>query len=145
VLIEQARSAPRIAARPPWARLNQHLDTAGRRDAKKSKTQEPAKLAHARIARTAAAARDTHGKPDLIAGRTAIDALQNEFEVEAELQLTNNDERRFFAASGNEIAAADFAFDVEAKSLEEALHGDVQGRFTFRGPLWLTWHGGQLR
>src|SRR5262249_58197438 len=47
VLVEQARSATRIAARPPWARLNPHLHTARPRDAQKSQTQEPAKPSHA--------------------------------------------------------------------------------------------------
>src|SRR5881398_3087601 len=82
--------------------------------------------------RAAAAARDAHGKPDLIAGRAAIDTLQHKLEVEAELQFSNDYERWFLAANSNEIAAADLAFDVEAKTLEEALHRDVQRRFPFR-------------
>src|SRR5262249_61664440 len=56
VLVEQARSATRIAARPPWARLNQHLDTAGRPHAKKSENPKPAKPAHRRNTRAAPAA-----------------------------------------------------------------------------------------
>ena len=145
MLIEQVCPAPRIAARPPRAGLDQHLDVTRRRDAEKSKTQQPAKLTHARITRAAAATRHAHSKPDLIAGGAAIDTLQHELEIEAKLQLANDYERRFFAANSNEIAAADFAFNLEAETLEEALHREVQRRFTFRGPLWLTWHGGQLR
>ena len=148
MLAEQAGSAPGIAARPPWDRLDQYLDAASRRDAEKSKTQEPAKLAYARITRAAAAVREGNGKPDLIAGRAAIDTLQHELEIEGELQFANDYERRFFAANGNEIAAADFALDVEAKTLEEALHRDVEGGFPFRGLLPIcssTWHGGQLQ
>ena len=135
VLVEQANSTPRIAARSPWPRLDQHLDASGCRDSEKSKTQKPAKLAHARITRAAAAARDAHGKPDLIASRAAIDTLQHKLEVEAELQFSNDYERWFLAANSNEIAAADLAFDGEAKTLEEALHRDVQRRFPFRWPL----------
>src|SRR5262249_21690006 len=148
MLIEQVCPAPRIAARPPRAGLDQHLEVTRRRDAEKSKTQQPAKLAHARITRAAAATRHAHSKPDLIADGAAIDTLQQELEIQAELQLTNNDERRLLAADGNEIAAADFAFDVEAETLEEALHREVKGGFPFRWPLpicSLTWHGGQLQ
>src|SRR6266700_3909530 len=56
VFVEQARAAPRIAARPPGAGLDQHLHAAARRDAEKPEAQQPAELAHAWIALAAAAA-----------------------------------------------------------------------------------------
>src|SRR2546428_2088177 len=53
---EPARAAPRIAARPPGAGLDQHLHAAVRRDAGKPETPQPAEPAHAWIALPAAAA-----------------------------------------------------------------------------------------
>jgi len=143
MLIEKACSAPRIATRPPWAGLDERLDAASRRYAEKSKTQEPAKLAHARIIRVAAATRHAYGEPDLIASRAAVDALQHQLQIEAELQLPNDEDGRFVAANSDEIAATDFAFDLEAETLEEALHREIEGCFPFGWPVpicSLTWH-----
>jgi hypothetical protein len=52
--------------------------------------------------------------------------LQHELEVEGELQLADDDERRLLAADRDEIATADFALDVEAEGLEEPFHRDVE-------------------
>src|ERR1700751_3522423 len=104
MLVDEARSALRVAARTPRGRLDQELDAAGRRVAQQAETQQPAKLAAPRIALAPAAPRSTHGKPDLIAGRAAIDPLQHELEVEGELQLADDNERRLLAADRDEIA-----------------------------------------
>src|SRR4029453_2828774 len=117
-----------IAARTPRHGLDQHLNAAARRHAEKAEAQQPAKFAHARIALAAAAPRAAHGKPDLIASRRPIDALQHKLEIEAELQFTDDDERRFLAADRDEIAATDFALHLEAETLEEALHPGVERR-----------------
>src|SRR5262245_40265780 len=134
MLVEQARAAPGIAARPPRPGLDQNLHAAVRRDAEKPETQQPAELAHPWIALAAAAPRAAHGQPDLIAGHAPIDALQHELEVEAELQFTDDHERRLLAPDRDEIAAADLAFDVKAEGLEETLHREVQRRFPPRRP-----------
>src|SRR5262245_16977801 len=144
MFVDEARAAPWIAARTPRHRLDQHLDAAARRYAEKAEAQQPAKLAHARIALAAAAPGQAHGKPDLIASRRPIDALQHKLEIEAELQFADDDERRFLAADGDEIAAADFALHLEAETLEEALHREIERRLSRRRlrPLRsLTRHG----
>src|SRR5262249_24283929 len=144
MFVDEARAAPSIAARTPRPGLDQHLDTSARRHAEKAEAQQPAKFAHARIALASAAPGAAHGKPDLIASRRPIDALQDKVEIEAELQFTDDDERRFLAADRDEIAAADFALHLEAEALEEALHREVERRLPRRKlrPLrWLTWHG----
>src|SRR5215471_10248882 len=80
----------------------------------------------------------------MIASRRPIDALQHKLEIEAELQFADDDERRFLAADGDEIAAADFALHLEAETLEEALHREIERRLSRRRlrPLRsLTRHG----
>src|SRR5262249_56929833 len=108
MFVEEARAAPSIAARTPRPGLDQHLDASARRHAEKAEAQRPAKFAHARIALAPAAPRAAHGKPDLIASRRPIDALQHKLEIEAELQFADDDERRVLAADRAEIAAAKF-------------------------------------
>src|SRR5262249_43364879 len=141
---DEARTAPWIAAGTPRPGLDQHLDASARRHAEKAEAQQAAELAHARIALAPAAPRAAHGKPDLIASRPPIGALQPKLESEARLQFTDDDERRFLTADRDEIAAADFALHLEAEALEEALHREVERRLPRRKlrPLrWLTWHG----
>src|SRR6478752_3471847 len=96
-------------------------------------------VADARIALSAGARRRAHREPDLIASRGAVDALEHELEVEAELQLADHDERRFVRAQGDQVAAADLAFDVESEAFEKALHRDVERRLPHAG-YWL-WGG----
>ena len=126
MLTDQARSAFGIATGTPRAGLDQYLDAACGGHAEKSEAQEPAKLAHARIALAASPCRSAHSEPDFIAGRRPIDPLKNEFKVEAELQFTDDDNRRLVAAERHEIAAADFTLHVKAEGLEEALHRGVK-------------------
>ena len=126
MFIDEARSAFRIAPGAPRARLDQNLDPARWRYAKKPETQQPAKLAHTRIALAAGPRRAADGKPDFIAGCCAIDPLKDEFEIEAKLQLANDDKRRFVAPQRHQIATADFPLHVEAETLEKALHGHVK-------------------
>ena len=123
MFIDEARAAFRIAARPPGTRLDQHLDAAGRGHAEQAETQKPAQLAHARIALAAGARRRAHRKPDLVAGRGAVDALQHEFEVEAELQLADHDDAAARPPQRDQVTAADFAFHVETEAFEKTFHG----------------------
>src|SRR5262245_6830601 len=144
MLVDEPRSALAIAARAPRDGLDQQLDAAARRHAEQAEPQQPAKFAHARIALAPAAARGAHGKPDFIARRAAIDSLQHELEIERELQLADNNERRLLAADRDEIATADFALDVETERLEEPFHRDVERSFLPRRLVtlrWLIWHG----
>src|SRR5262245_20809271 len=132
MFVDEARAAPWITAGTPRPGLDQDLDASARRYAKKAEAEQSAKFAHARIALAAAATRHTHGKPDLIASRRPIDALQHKLEIEAELQFADHDERRLLAADGDEVAAADLALHLEAEGLEEALHREVERRLPRR-------------
>src|SRR5262249_41627069 len=93
--------------------------------------------------RAAAGAGEGDGKPELMARRHPVDALQDELEIEAELQFGDDDERRFLPADRDEIAAADFALHLEAKTLEKALDREVERglpRCELRPLRSLTWH-----
>src|SRR5260221_5951301 len=114
MFVDEARAAPCIAARPPRPGLDQHLDAAARRHAEQAETKQPAKFAHARIALAAAASGETHGEPDLIARRHPVDALQHQFEIEAELQLTDDDDRRLIAPDDAQISAPALSHHLEA-------------------------------
>ena len=95
-----------------------------RKDAEQAEAQETAKLAHARIRLAPSPARGgAHGKPHLVTGRGPIDALQDEFQCEAQLELADHHDGRILPAERHEVAALDLALDLEAQPLEEALHG----------------------
>src|SRR5437763_16124868 len=111
MLVDEARPALAIAARPPRDRLDQELDAAARRHAEQAETQQPAKFPHARIAPAPAAARAAHGKPDLVARRAATDPLQHELEIEGALPLPDDNERRLLPAGRAEPATAGSALD----------------------------------
>ena len=72
-----------------------------------------------------------HGRrqPHLVARRDAVDALQHEFEIEAELEFANDNDRRLAGAQGQEVAAADFAFDGKTQPFEEILDGNIERGF----------------
>ena len=139
MFIDEARSTLWIAARTPRPGLDQHLDAAGHGHAEKAETQEPAQLTHARITLTADTRRRTNREPDFIASRCAVDPLEDEFEVEAELELTDDDERRLARAQRDQIAAADFAFHVESEPFEKAFHWAVERRFPNAGYRFWGW------
>jgi len=62
-----------------------------------------------------AAGRQFGGEPYLVAGRSAIHCLQDQFEVEGELEFPDHHDRRIAAAERHQIAAADLALDREAE------------------------------
>ena len=66
---------------------------------------------------------------NLIARRRPINPLQHEFEIECELQLADDDERRLLPAQRHEIATADLALHVEPKQFEEALYRSIERCF----------------
>jgi len=138
MLSDQARSAFRIAAGTPGARLDQYVDPACGRHAEKSKAQEPTKFARAWIVLATRAARGgAYREPDFVAGCRPIDPLKHEFKVEAKLQFTDDNNGRLAVAERNEIATADLALHVEPEGLEKALHGEVK-RCLPRCVLWTS-------
>src|SRR5262249_9514150 len=97
------------------------------RNAQQAETQQPAKPAHARIVFPPPGAFGSPDRqPNLIARRQTVDALKQEVEIEAELQLANHDDR-CAAAQSDEIAAANLAFHLEAKLFEIAFDRQIEG------------------
>ena len=85
-------------------------------------------------ARVALARRARHRHIDALADREPVDALQQQREREAQLQL--DDDRRLVApvvdVAGDEIAAAHLALDLVAARFEEALDRRVELGFAER-------------
>src|SRR5262245_64380906 len=107
MLLDEARPPPRITARTPRPRLDQNIHPAAGGDGEQPEAEEPAQLAHARIVRATAAGRCAHREPDLVACGGAVDALEHELEVEGELELAHNHDRRLVPAQRHQITAAD--------------------------------------
>jgi len=130
MLVDEPRSMLGVAARPPRTGLDENFDPSGGKHAEKTEAEQPAEFADAGIALATAAARGgAHGEPYFVTGRRAIDALQHELEVEAFLQLTDDDQRRLAALERNQIALLDLSLDLIAEALEKAFHGQIKRRF----------------
>jgi hypothetical protein len=63
------------------------------------------------------AGRRAYGKPNLIAGRRPINALQHEIEIEPEFQLADDYYRRLTALQCDEVTAADLALHLKSEVL----------------------------
>jgi hypothetical protein len=69
-----------------------------------------------------AARRHAGGQPDFIACCSAVYTLKDQLEVELQLQLADDDDRRLSVAQPNNIATANFTFDDEFQALKKALY-----------------------
>ena len=88
---------------------------------KQSEAEPAAKFAYTPIVFAAPAVRGgSDSKPDFVTSAGAVDALQHEFEIECELQLADDHDRRAIRTEGDEIAAADLALYLKAEPLKEA-------------------------
>lgn len=106
------------------------MDLPAFRDAKKAETQPPAQIAEAGITFAASRARRKPGRePDLVAGGRPVDALQDKFQIEGELQLADDDEREIIPSQPDEIATADLALDRVSQALEKVFDGQVKSGF----------------
>src|SRR5436853_1059023 len=114
MLGHQTGAALGIPARMPRLRLNQDIDLTVRRYRQQSKSEHPAELQDAGITLATSSLAERNGEPHFVARRHAIDGLQHQFKIETELELSDHDQRRLVAAQRDEIAAADFAFDMKA-------------------------------
>src|SRR5260370_18873438 len=72
MLIDQTQAPTLIPARTPGSRLYQDFDPAGRRDAEKPKTEEPAKLADPGIALATTPSAHAHGEPNFVTSRHPV-------------------------------------------------------------------------
>jgi len=130
VFFHQSRSALRVAARRQGRRAEQQFDLALGADGQQPEPEPPAKRAKTAIVLAALAARrHPRRQPHLVASRGAIDALQDQFEIELQFQFADDHHRWLTVAQRDDIAIADFALDREFQALEKPLHRDVERRF----------------
>ena len=116
-----------ITPRSPRCRFHEQVDATRPGNAQQAETKQPAKLAHATIVFPPSGAfGSSDGQPNLIARSQAINALKQEIEIKAELQLANHDHGRCIAPQGDEIAAANLALDLEAKLFEIAFDRQIE-------------------
>ena len=126
MLFDKLRSTFSIFARGRRSRTDDDRYLAGARYAEHPEAQSPTQVSKARIGfPTSFARRDASGKPNLVAGRSAIDALKDKFEIEPKLELADDDEGRFAGFESEKIATADLSLDGEAEVLEESFHRPV--------------------
>ncbi len=126
----KAGALARIAARRRDGGLDEYFDKPRIGHAQHSEAEPPAQIAETRVALAALAAlRQSGSKPHLIAGRGALYALQDQFEVESELQLADHHDRRIGVLDGDDVATADLALDAETQLFQEAFDGKIQCRF----------------
>jgi hypothetical protein len=64
--------------------------------------------------------------PDHCGPKLDACTLKQEFEVEGEFQFANDDDRWLISPQSDEIAATDFAFDLEAQLLQVPLHRKIE-------------------
>jgi hypothetical protein len=130
MLGDQPRPFFRIAARGCRRRLDDHLDIARVGNGEHAETKPAAEIAITRVALAALAACRQFGRePDLVGCTGAIDRLQDQFQVEGKLQLTDHHDRRIVAAQRHQIAAPDLALDREAELFEEVFDGQIKRGF----------------
>jgi hypothetical protein len=77
-------------------------------------------------------ARGSSCEPHLIAHRRSVDRLQDKFEIEAELHLSNDNNRRVEALKSHDVIAPNFALYDEPEALEKAFDGKVKRAFQFK-------------
>jgi hypothetical protein len=136
VLVDETGSAAGILARRRRGRADQHLDFAVREHSEQAKPEPSAKVAKPGVAFTSfPPRRETSGQPDFVARSRAVDSLQDELEIEAELEFADHDQRRIVALKRQQIAAADLALDDEAEPLKEGLDRPIKRRLQACSPV----------
>ena len=127
MLVQKHRAALGIAPRQEGGRAEKDVDPIVGADPKEPEAEPPAEIAEPRVGLSPFAAdREPRGQPDLVAGRGAVDALQDELEIERLLEFAHHEHRRLAFAQAEQVAAADLALHGEAEPFEEAFDGFVE-------------------
>ena len=135
MLFDETGSAARIPARYRPSGAHQHLNVAIRPHPEHTEPEPSAKVAKPRVVFTPLCARrKPSGEPNFVARASAIDPLQNEFEVEGQLKLADHDDRRIIAPQRQQIAASDLTFDNKAEPFEEGLDRPIEQRLQNGSP-----------
>ena len=122
----ERRSASRLG--PPARRLHQDFNPFSLRYPEEAKAQQATELANPRIALPSSRGA-ANRKPDLVARGGPIDALQYEFQVEAEFEFGDHNKAWRAIFEGDNIAAANLALYLEAELLKKAFNGEVKCGF----------------
>lgn len=127
VLVDKARSPSRILARRHGDRTEKQFDPITGGYANQAEAEPTAKVAEPGIAfAPLASRRHARRQPHFIASSRTVDALQNQFEIELQLQLADDDDLRLPFAQRDDIAAADFPLHDEVEIFEETLHRRIE-------------------
>ena len=122
-----------ISPRNGGRRTDDDLDIAGLGHTEHSEAETSAKISEASIALAPISpARGSSCEPHLIAHCRSVDRLQDKFEVEAELHLSNNNKRWVKALKRDHVTAANFALYGEPKALEKSFDGKVKRGFQIK-------------
>ena len=118
-----------VAPRLIRGRFHQDFDPSlRRRHRQQPEPQHPAEPVRSAVA-VPAPLRRRDRQPDIVGGAHAVEALQHQFQCEAELEFADDEDRWFGVADGHDVAAPDLPFDGEALGFEEGFHGGVEGDF----------------
>ena len=130
--VQQAQRPRLRPARPIGHRLLQYLDgLPGEADQHQPQSEPAAQLADLGPLRRERPAASTplgsrHRQIDPLGQRQPVDALQHQWQVEAQFELDHD--RRLVAAPGDEVAASDLALDLVALTFEELLYRRIERR-----------------
>ncbi len=118
-----------VAPRLIRGRFHQDFDPSlRRRHRQQPEPQHPAEPVRSAVTVPAPFCRGDR-QPDVVGGAHAVEALQHEFQGEAEVELADHEDGRFGIADGDDVAAPDLPFDGEALGFEEGFDGGVEGGF----------------
>ena len=133
MFLHQSGPASWISPRNAGHRTDDDLDITGLTHTKHSEAETSTKISETSIALASISlARGSSCEPHLIAHCRSIDRLQDKFEVEAKLHLSNDNKRRVNALKRDDVTAANFALYDEPEALEKSFDGKVKRGFQIK-------------
>ena len=146
MLVDEARSTLLVPPRHRRRGADDDVDAARIGHAEHAEVEAATEVSKTGVALpSGASCRDASRDPHLVAGRCAIDGLQDELEIEAHLELADDDDRRVALFHRDEVAATDLALDDEAEGFEEGFDGRIERRFQNTGSIGATTAGAYLK
>ena len=118
-----------VAPRLIRGRFHQDFDPSlRRRHRQQPEPQHPAEPVRSAVAVPTPFCRLDRGS-DAVGAAHAVEALQHQFQREAELELADDEDGRVGVADGDDVAAPDLPFDGEALGFEEGFDGGADISF----------------
>jgi len=126
MLLHHTSPLRQVGARRVGRRLGENRDGAERDiDGEQAQAEEPAQALHTRVL-VPAAPRAEDGEPHLIRDPQAVHGLQNEFEGKGQFEFRDHHHRGCAGPQADDIAAMDFALDLETERFEMRLDRPVK-------------------